>query len=100
MRPAALTRATRLDNRDWCDGSDGARDTTRTEDDDSNFEAYWWFTSPAPPARQRVTYMYVCMDRKCVSAAVTTVGTPTETSAKYHAIDNIITTPNHSTLLQ
>jgi hypothetical protein len=40
------------------------------------------------------------MDRKCVSAAVTTVGTPTETSAKYHAIDNIITIPNHSTLLQ
>ncbi|RSL56350.1 hypothetical protein CEP53_006810 [Fusarium sp. AF-6] len=34
---------------------------------------------------------------KCVSAAVTTVGTPTETSAKYHAIGSIITIPNHST---
>ncbi|KAL2687667.1 hypothetical protein Neosp_005229 [[Neocosmospora] mangrovei] len=68
-----------------------ARDITRTEDDDSNFEAYWRFTSPAPPARQRVAYMY------CVSVAVTTVGTPTETSANNHAIDSIIAIPNHST---
>ena len=49
---------------------------------------------PLPHVSALPTCMYGWMDRKCVSAAVTTVGTPTETS------DNIITIPNHSTLLQ
>lgn len=43
------------------------------------------------------TYMYVCMHCKCVSTALTTVDTPTETSARYHAVNSIITIPDHST---